>query len=131
MANIGFIGLGIMGRPMAARLINGGHTLFLHSRSGVPDELLNQGGKRCASPAEAAENSDVVITMLPRTGDVEQVLFGEEGVASGKGKAGERKTIVDMSSISPFETRRFSERIGGLGWDYMDAPVSGGDVGAR
>ena len=83
MANIGFIGLGIMGKPMAARLIKGGHTLYLHSRRGAPEELLSQGGRACSSPAEVAENADIIITMLPNTKDVEQVLFGENGVATG------------------------------------------------
>lgn len=158
MANIGFIGLGIMGKPMAARLIKGGHTLYLHSRRGAPEELLSQGGRACSSPAEVAENADIIITMLPNTKDVEQVLFGENGVATGiaargiaaraaKGAAGEvglglngadarisqgeRKVVIDMSSISPLETRVFAERIEKLGCDYVDAPVSGGDIGAK
>ncbi|HET7061948.1 MAG TPA: 2-hydroxy-3-oxopropionate reductase [Nitrosospira sp.] len=137
MANIGFIGLGIMGKPMTRRLIKGGHTLFLYSRSGVPEELLKQGGNACPSPVEVAENSDVIITMLPEAKDVEQVLFGDRGIACGLGSAlpnadlHEPKTIVDMSSISPIETRHFAERIGRLGCHYMDAPVSGGDIGAR
>ena len=80
---IGFIGLGIMGKPMASHLIRGGHTLFLHSRSGVPAELLTQGGHACSSPAEVAQNTDIIITMLPDTDDVERVLFGDDGVAEG------------------------------------------------
>ncbi len=137
MTNIGFIGLGIMGRPMAGHLIKGGHDLFLYSRSGVPEELLRQGGRRCASPEEVAEKAGLIITMLPDTGDVEQVLFGEKGVALGlrgvdqRGSLGDRKTIMDMSSISPLDTRRFAERIEQLGCDYVDAPVSGGDIGAK
>ncbi|MEK7769290.1 MAG: NAD(P)-binding domain-containing protein, partial [Pseudomonadota bacterium] len=83
MAKIGFIGLGIMGKPMAGNLIKGGHTLFLHSRSGVPAELVAQSGKACASPREVAQNADIIITMLPDTLDVENVLFGENGVAQG------------------------------------------------
>jgi 2-hydroxy-3-oxopropionate reductase len=137
MANIGFIGLGIMGKPMAARLIKGGHTLFLYSRSGVPDELLKQGGNACSGPVEVVESSDVIITMLPQTKDVEQVLFGDKGIACGLSSAlpnanlHEPKTIVDMSSISPLETRLFAKRVSRLGCDYMDAPVSGGDIGAK
>ena len=84
MAKIGFIGLGIMGAPMALNLQKGGHQLFLHSRSGVKDKaLLDGGGTECASPAEVAEATEFVITMLPNTPDVEQVLFGEKGVAAG------------------------------------------------
>jgi 2-hydroxy-3-oxopropionate reductase len=136
MTNIGFIGLGIMGRPMARHLIKGGHTLFLHSRSGVPDELLKQGGRPCATPSQVARNADIIITMLPNTQDVEQVLFGENGVAEGlsAGRSaglGDGKIVMDMSSISPIETRTFAARMGQLGCDYVDAPVSGGDIGAR
>src|SRR3954451_306944 len=141
MANIGFIGLGIMGTPMAGRLIEGGHALFLCSRSGVPEELVSQGGTACSSPGEVAENADLIITMLPNTRDVEKVLFGENGVANGvtlglrgagaRVSRGERKIIMDMSSISPLDTRVFAERIGKLGCDYVDAPVSGGDIGAK
>lgn len=130
--NIGFIGLGIMGKPMAGHLIKGGHALFLHSRSGVPEELLEQGGKACFSPGEVAQNADVIITMLPDTPDVERVLFGENGVAQGLGSGlSEGKIVVDMSSISPMETRVFAARINQLGCDYVDAPVSGGDIGAK
>lgn len=128
MAKIGFIGLGIMGKPMAGNLIKGGHTLFLHSRSGVPAELVAQSGKACASPREVAQNADIIITMLPDTLDVENVLFGEKGVAQGL-SAG--KAVVDMSSISPIETRRFAAGISQLGCDYADAPVSGGEMGAN
>lgn len=130
--NIGFIGLGIMGKPMAGHLIKGGHALFLHSRSGVPEELLEQGGKACSSPGEVAQNADIIITMLPDTPDVERVLFGENGVTQGLGSGlSEGKIVVDMSSISPMETRVFATRINQLGCDYVDAPVSGGDIGAK
>jgi 2-hydroxy-3-oxopropionate reductase len=128
MTNIGFIGLGIMGQPMALNLIRGGHTLFLNSRSGVPQELTAAGGTACASGKEVAQKSDVVITMVPDTPDVEKALFSANGVAEGL-KAG--KTVVDMSSISPIETKAFAERIKALGCDYLDAPVSGGQVGAK
>jgi 2-hydroxy-3-oxopropionate reductase len=128
MASIGFIGLGIMGKPMAGHLIKGGHALFLHSRSGVPEELLEQGGKECYSPREVAQNASIIITMLPDTPDVERVLFGENGVVQGLAAG---KTVVDMSSISPMETRMFAGRINQIGCDYVDAPVSGGDVGAK
>jgi len=128
MSNIGFIGLGIMGRPMAANLIKGGHTLHLHSRSGVPQELTAAGGKACASATEVAQKSDFVITMVPDTPDVDKVLFGANGVAQGLARG---KTVIDMSSISPLETKSFAKRINDLGCDYVDAPVSGGEVGAK
>jgi 2-hydroxy-3-oxopropionate reductase len=125
---VGFIGLGIMGRPMAANLLRGEHALFLHSRSGVPRELVAAGGIACASPKEVAGKADVVVTMVPDTPDVEKVLFGAGGVAEGLRPG---KAVVDMSSISPIETRTFAERVAGLGCEYVDAPVSGGEVGAR
>jgi len=128
MAAIGFIGLGIMGRPMALNLIKGGHTLSLHSRSGVPEDLTAAGGVACRSARDVASQSEIVITMVPDTPDVEAVLFGPDGVAQGL-SAG--KTVVDMSSISPIATKQFAKRIGELGCDYLDAPVSGGEVGAR
>ncbi|HEX4985391.1 MAG TPA: 2-hydroxy-3-oxopropionate reductase [Burkholderiales bacterium] len=126
--NVGFIGLGIMGKPMALNLIKGGHTLYLASRSGVPQELTAAGGKACASGREVAQKSDVVITMVPDTPDVEKALFGKDGVAEGL-SAG--KIVVDMSSISPIETKAFAERVAKAGADYVDAPVSGGEVGAK
>jgi 2-hydroxy-3-oxopropionate reductase len=128
MSNIGFIGLGIMGKPMAANLIRGGHTLFLHSRSGVPQELTAAGGKACASPREVAQQAEVIITMVPDTPDVEKVLFDAGGVAEGLGKG---KIVVDMSSISPMETKKYAIKINSLGCEYLDAPVSGGEVGAK
>ncbi|GLK54181.1 2-hydroxy-3-oxopropionate reductase [Methylopila capsulata] len=126
--NIGFIGLGIMGKPMAGHLIAGGHTLFLKTRREVPAELVAAGGKPCASAAEVAEKSDVVILMLPDTPDVEHVLFGEGGVAEGL-SAG--TVVVDMSSISPIATKAFAEKVAAKGASYLDAPVSGGEVGAK
>ncbi|MDV6344481.1 2-hydroxy-3-oxopropionate reductase [Nitrosomonas sp. Is37] len=129
--NIGFIGLGIMGTPMAGHLIRGGHKLFLHSRSGVPEELIKQGGKNCASPKEVAQNAEIIFLMLPDTPDVEKVLFGHNGIADALNENPAKKIIVDMSSISPLETIKFATRINQLGCDYVDAPVSGGDVGAK
>jgi 2-hydroxy-3-oxopropionate reductase len=128
MSNIGFIGLGIMGKPMAANLIKGGHTLFLHSRSGVPSELGAAGGKTCGSAKEVAQQAEIIIAMVPDTPDVEKVLFGASGVAEGLSRG---KIVVDMSSISPIETKRYAKRINDLGCEYLDAPVSGGEVGAR
>jgi 2-hydroxy-3-oxopropionate reductase len=128
MGAIGFIGLGIMGRPMAHNLIKGGHTLFLHSRSGVPADLVEAGGRACATPKEVASNADVIITMVPDTPDVDAVLFGANGVAQGLSQG---KTVVDMSSISPMATKQFARRVNELGCEYLDAPVSGGEVGAK
>jgi 2-hydroxy-3-oxopropionate reductase len=128
MSNIGFIGLGIMGKPMAANLIKGGHKLFLNSRSGVPQELTAAGGTACASAKEVAQKSDIIILMLPDTPDVEKVLFSANGVSDGL-TAG--KTVIDMSSISPIETKKYAKRINELGCEYLDAPVSGGEVGAK
>ena len=123
--NIGFIGLGIMGRPMAEHLAGAGHTMFLHSRSGVPDGM---NGTACKSPRELAEKAEIVILMVPDTPDVEKVLFGEDGVAEALAPG---KTVVDMSSISPIATKEFAKRVGEKGADYLDAPVSGGEVGAK
>ena len=125
---IGFIGLGIMGSPMAGHLLNAGHTLFIHSRSTLPDELVEGGATVCANAQEVAQRSDIVFLMLPDTPDVEKVLFGEQGVAAGLEKG---KTVVDCSSIDPIMTRSFAARIKSLGCDYADAPVSGGQVGAK
>ena len=128
MSKIGFVGLGIMGKPMAANLQKGGHSLFLFSRSGVAPELTAGGGVACASPKEVAQKADIIITMVPDTPDVEKALFGPGGVAEGL-SAG--KTVIDMSSISPFDTKAFAERVNQLGCEYVDAPVSGGEVGAK
>ena len=128
MSALGFIGLGIMGKPMAAHLIRGGHQLHLHSRSGVPPELVAAGGVACSGGREVAERSEVVFTMLPDTPDVERVLFGAGGVAEGLGSG---QAVVDMSSVAPMATQEFARRVGDLGAEYVDAPVSGGQVGAR
>jgi len=128
MSQIGFIGLGIMGKPMALNLLAGGHTLFVQSRSGAAPELTAAGGVACATGREVAQKADVIITMVPDTPDVEQVLFGAGGVAEGLSKS---KIVVDMSSISAIATKGFAQRINALGCDYLDAPVSGGEVGAK
>lgn len=132
MAKIGFIGLGIMGKPMAQHLIKGGHTLFLQTRSGVTEDMVAMGGIVCATPKDVAQQADNIITMLPDTPDVEKVLFGDNGVVEGLNfHSDPRKIIVDMSSISPLETQKFATKLNELGHDYVDAPVSGGDVGAQ
>jgi 2-hydroxy-3-oxopropionate reductase len=128
MANLGFIGLGIMGSPMADHLIKGGHRVFLHSRSGVPQALIDAGGIGCAHASDVAQKSDIVFTMVPDTPHVDDVLFGEHGVAKG---LSEGKTVVDMSSISPLATKAFAKKINALGCEYLDAPVSGGELGAK
>ena len=128
MANIGFIGLGIMGKPMAGNLIKNGHSVSLYSRSGIPKGLIEQGGKPCVSAKQVAQKADIIITMLPDTPDVEKVLFGENGVAQGLSRG---KIVMDMSSISPVETKRFASDINRLYCYYVDAPVSGGDTGAK
>ncbi len=125
---LGFIGLGIMGGPMAHHLLKAGHTIHTHTRSKTADYLLQDGAKLCASAAEVASKADIIFLMLPDTPDVETVLFGEHGVASGL-SAG--KVVVDMSSISPIATKAFAEKINALGCEYVDAPVSGGEVGAK
>jgi len=125
---LGFVGLGIMGTPMAGHLIAAGHTVFISTRSKVPDELAKSAATICASPAEVAKQADIIITMVPDTPDVEKVLFGEQGIASGLSKG---KIVVDMSSISPIETKVFAQKINALGCEYLDAPVSGGQLGAK
>ena len=125
---LGFIGLGIMGTPMALHLLDAGHPLFLHTRGRLPDGIAASSAVPCANATEVARQADVVVTMLPDTPDVEAVLFGENGIASGLAKG---KTVVDMSSISPMATKTFAQKIQALGCDYLDAPVSGGEVGAK
>jgi 2-hydroxy-3-oxopropionate reductase len=117
-----------MGHPMAARLIEAGHRVFLHNRSGVPQALVDMKGIACRSRREVAEKSEIVFTIVSDTPDVEEVLFGSDGVASGLSPG---KIVVDMSSISPIATRDFAERIENLGCKYLDAPVSGGDISAK
>jgi 2-hydroxy-3-oxopropionate reductase len=125
--DIGFIGLGIMGRPMALNLKAAGHGLVVPVRPSLSDEL-RAAASVVSDPAAVAEASDVVILMVPDTPDVERVMFGPHGLAEG---LTEGKLVIDMSSISPIATKGFAARINGLGCDYLDAPVSGGEVGAR
>src|SRR5579859_1272680 len=128
MSKVGFIGLGIMGKPMAGHLIAGGHELYVYDVRPPAQELVDKGAKVCKSSKEVAQKADIIITMVPDTPDVAAALFGEGGVAEGLGKG---KIVVDMSSISPMETKRFAARINELGCAYLDAPVSGGEVGAK
>jgi 2-hydroxy-3-oxopropionate reductase len=128
MSKIGFIGLGIMGTPMAGHLIKAGHEVHLYTRRSVPAALIEAGGKACASGKEVAQKSEVIITMVPDTPDAAAALFNPGGVAEGLSPG---KIVIDMSSISPVETKKFAQRINTLGCEYVDAPVSGGEVGAR
>jgi len=128
MTKVGFIGLGIMGKPMSLHLLKGGHQLFAYSLPDVPAEVTEAGATACASSTEVAQKADIIIVMVPDTPDVEKVLFGDGGVAKGLSKG---KIVVDMSSIAPMATKEFAKRINELGCEYLDAPVSGGEVGAK
>ena len=125
---LGFIGLGIMGTPMALNLAKAGHALHVTTIGPVADELLKMGAVNVETARQVTEKSDIVFIMVPDTPHVEAVLFGENGCASASLKG---KTLVDMSSISPIETKRFARQINEQGGDYLDAPVSGGEIGAR
>ncbi|MBL0143249.1 MAG: 2-hydroxy-3-oxopropionate reductase [Betaproteobacteria bacterium] len=127
---IGFIGLGIMGTPMAMHLVNAGNQLFVNTIGPVPEILAATTAVACASAQAVTREAEVVIIMVPDTPDVEAVLFGENGVSAAL-PGPSRKVIIDMSSISPMATKAFAKRINGLGADYIDAPVSGGEVGAK
>jgi 2-hydroxy-3-oxopropionate reductase len=126
---VGFIGLGIMGRPMAKNLMEAGYELVIHNRSPEKAEELAEEGKATAagSPREVAEASDIVITMLPDSPDVEAVVAGEDGVLED---IRDGALLVDMSTISPVVTKELSEKVREQGASMLDAPVSGGDVGA-
>jgi len=128
MSKIAFVGLGIMGAPMAGHLLAGGHEVYLYDIRQIPAELLQKGGIEAASAQEAARSASVVIIMVPDTPHVAAALFDATGVAGGLAPG---KTVVDMSSISPVETKEFARKINALGCDYLDAPVSGGEVGAK
>ncbi len=125
---IGFIGLGIMGAPMALHLVDAGHELHYVKRSKTHADIAASSAIACATAKEVAQQAEVVILMVPDTPDVAAVLFHEDGVAAGLSKG---KTVIDMSSISPIETKLFAQKINDLGCDYLDAPVSGGEVGAK
>ena len=125
---LGFVGLGIMGGPMAGHLVNAGHEVFIYTRSKVPEALASSAAIQCSSPKEVASKADIIFTMVPDTPDVEKVLFSDNGVASGLTKG---KVVVDMSSISPISTKEYAKKINALGCDYLDAPVSGGELGAK
>jgi 2-hydroxy-3-oxopropionate reductase len=124
---IGFIGLGIMGGPMALNLKNGGHDLIVPDRASLTTEI-REAATVVGAPKDVAAASEILILMLPDTPDVETVLFGDKGAVDGLRKG---SLVIDMSSISPIETKGFAERVNAKGCEYLDAPVSGGEVGAR
>jgi 2-hydroxy-3-oxopropionate reductase len=128
MIKVGFIGLGIMGRPMAGHLCGAGHELYVFDHKPAPPALIGQGARQCQSSRAVAEQAEIIITMVPDTPHVAAALFGTDGVAEGLSPG---KIVVDMSSISPLETKDFASRINALGCEYLDAPVSGGEVGAK
>ncbi len=125
---VGFIGLGTMGAPIALNLRKAGHALFVASRSKIPAVFADEGATLCTNAAEVAKRVDIIITMVPDTPHVEDVLFGDCGVVKGLSPG---KLVIDMSSISPIATQAFAKKINTLGCDYLDAPVSGGEVGAK
>ncbi|WP_186016029.1 2-hydroxy-3-oxopropionate reductase [Burkholderia gladioli] len=127
MATIGFIGLGIMGSHMARNLLKAGHSLVVNGAFPIPDDLRERT-RVVANSSAVADSAEIIISMVPDTPDVRNVLFAEDGVAKGL-TAG--KLVIDMSSISPLDTQEFARQINALGCDYLDAPVSGGEVGAR
>jgi len=125
---IGFIGLGIMGKPMARNLIKAGYSLTVHNRSrGAVDELVREGAKDGRTPRGVAEESDMIITMLPDSPDVQQVVTGPSGVLEGLRKGA---VLVDMSTISPMVTQDLAKAVRSKGAEMLDAPVSGGEKGA-
>ncbi|AOJ09787.1 2-hydroxy-3-oxopropionate reductase [Burkholderia mayonis] len=127
MATIGFIGLGIMGAHMARNLLKGGHRLVVNGAYPVPADVRDRA-QVVADSTAVAQVSEIVIAMVPDTPDVRNVLFADDGIAKGLAAG---KLVIDMSSISPLDTRDFAKEINALGCDYLDAPVSGGEVGAR
>ena len=133
MSKIAFIGTGIMGKPMASNLQKAGHDLILSDHfNAAPAELVAAGATVCHSPAEAAEQADVIILMVPNTPQVEEVLFGDNGVEQGLSAGGATgKLVIDMSSISPIATKAIAARINEGGASYLDAPVSGGDASLK
>lgn len=125
---LGFIGLGVMGAPMAKNLLDAGHTLRIHRENARSPQLVDAGASLAPTPAAAAEGAEAVILMLPDTPDVDAVLHGPDGVLAG---LADGALVIDMSSISPVATEQFAAEVAGTGGQYVDAPVSGGEVGAR
>ncbi|OWQ90676.1 2-hydroxy-3-oxopropionate reductase [Roseateles aquatilis] len=125
---LGFIGLGVMGAPMAGHLLAAGHDLFVYTRGKVPAPLAQTRATQCLDARGVAQRADLIFLMVPDTQDVEAALFSEAGVAAGLSRD---KVVIDMSSISPIATQSFAQRIHCIGGHYLDAPVSGGELGAR
>ncbi|MBM4448291.1 MAG: 2-hydroxy-3-oxopropionate reductase [Chloroflexi bacterium] len=129
MANLGFIGVGIMGKPMASHLMDAGHKVHIYDVVAAPvKELAAKGAVACGTCKEVAEKADTVFMMVPDTPDVEAALFGKNGVSEGVKKG---SIVVDMSSISPIATKEFAKKLAAKGVEMLDAPVSGGQVGAQ
>lgn len=129
MSALGFIGLGIMGFPMATNLLRAGHTLFVYDKNEQRlEEFTKIGGIKCSNCTEVAYHSEIIFLMLPDTSDVEEALFGKEGITHGVRKG---SIVVDMSTISPTATKDFAERLRRIGVEMLDAPVSGGQIGAQ
>jgi 2-hydroxy-3-oxopropionate reductase len=129
MAELGFIGLGIMGKPMASHLLTAGYIVHVYDQvSETVAKLASQGGLACNYSREVAQKADIIFIMVPDTPDVEAVLFGRDGVAEGVRPG---SIVVDMSSISPIATKEFARRLSAIGVKMLDAPVSGGQVGAE
>jgi len=125
---LGFIGLGIMGRPMALNLCKAGHALWVHARRAESMQpLIDAGATACISPQEVAANAEIIFICVSDTSDVEHVILGNNGLLHGMRNGA---VVVDMSTISPAATRRFAEELGKRGAEILDAPVSGGEVGA-
>src|SRR6476660_7967893 len=129
---VGFIGLGIMGRPMALNLIKAGYKLVVTSRSKGPiDALSAAGAKAVKTPADVAREADVIVTMVPDTPDVELVIRGKDGADGVLGGLKRGAIVIDMSTISPDVTRQLAEAVAAKGGSMLDAPVSGGEIGAK
>jgi len=129
MAKLGFIGLGIMGKPMAGHLLKAGHEVSVYDLVSAPvQELSSRGASACKSSKEVARKSDIIFIMVADTPDVEAVLFGKDGLAEGVRPG---STVVDMSSISPIATKEFAKRLSAMQVKMLDAPVSGGQLGAE
>ena len=128
ITRIGFIGLGVMGKPMARNLLKAGYTLTVHNRSiGPIEELVKAGAMVASSSKEAAEGAEVVITMLPDSADSERVILGENGVLDG---AREGTVVIDMASVAPLVSQRIAAEAAKKNVHMLDAPVSGGEPGA-
>ncbi|WP_413460842.1 2-hydroxy-3-oxopropionate reductase [Herbaspirillum huttiense] len=117
-----------MGAPMASHLVKAGHQAFVYTHGKIPSEIAESPAIQCLNARDVAERADIIFIMVPDTPDVEAALFSPNGIAAGLTKG---KTVVDMSSISPIATKGFARNIRDLECDYLDAPVSGGEVGAR